>query len=156
IELEQVDGVFVQFGGQTAINVAEALAQEGVPVLGTSVEMIDKLEDREHFYQLLNELEIPHIEGRMASDREASLKALDELGFPVLVRPSYVIGGQAMFLFYRREEAENYLDHLEQVSDERIWPLMVDRYLPGRECELDLVSDGENVVIPGIFEHVER
>ena len=156
VELEEVDGVFIQFGGQTAINVAEALAEAGVPVLGTTVEMIDKLEDREHFYQLLNELQIPHIKGRMASDREAYFEALDELGFPVLVRPSYVIGGQAMFLFYHREEAEAYLDHLEQVSDERIWPLMVDRYLPGLECELDLVSDGENVVIPGIFEHVER
>jgi len=156
IEMEQVEGVFVQFGGQTAIKVAEALAAEGVPVLGTSVEMIDKLEDRENFYQLLNELKIPHIKGAMVHNREEYHQVLDELGLPVLVRPSYVIGGQAMFLFYRREEAEAYLNHLEQSADERIWPLVVDRYLPGLECELDLISDGEEVVIPGIFEHVER
>lgn len=156
IDLEQVDGVFIQFGGQTAINLAQELVAEGVPVLGTSVEMIDKLEDREHFYQLLNELNIPHIKGAMAHNREEFLQALDELGFPVLVRPSYVIGGQAMFLFYRRQEAESYLEELLAAENERIWPLLVDRYLPGLECELDLVSDGHDVIIPGIFEHVER
>lgn len=156
IETEKVEGVFIQFGGQTAINLAQELVAEGVPVLGTSVETIDKLEDREHFYQLLNELNIPHIKGAMAHNREEFVRALDDLGFPVLVRPSYVIGGQAMFLFYRRQEAESYLEELLEAGNERIWPLVVDRYLPGLECELDLVSDGHDVVIPGIFEHVER
>ncbi|EGL83875.1 carbamoyl-phosphate synthase, large subunit [Caldalkalibacillus thermarum TA2.A1] len=156
IDKEQVEGVFVQFGGQTAIKVAEELAAEGVPVLGTSVDIIDKLEDREQFYNLLNELEIPHIKGATVHQAQELYQAVETLGFPVLVRPSYVIGGQSMFLFHRRQEVESYLEKVEQEGDERIWPLLVDAYVPGLECEMDIISDGQTVVIPGIFEHVER
>lgn len=154
IEKEQVEGVLIQFGGQTAINLAEALKDEGVTLLGTSLESIDKLEDRKLFYQLLKELEIPHIEGEAASNVDELLKAGEKIGFPVLVRPSYVIGGQSMFTFYQKEELENYMIQLN--AHEQMWPLLVDRYVPGLECEVDVISDGENIVVPGIFEHIEK
>jgi carbamoyl-phosphate synthase large subunit len=154
IEKEQVEGVFIQFGGQTAINLAEALKEEGVHLLGTSVEAIDKLEDREQFYQLLKDLDIPHIEGEAANNVSQLVEAAEKIGYPVLVRPSYVIGGQSMFTFYQKEELEQYVSQLN--AHKQMWPLLVDRYVPGLECEVDVISDGENIVVPGIFEHIEK
>jgi carbamoyl-phosphate synthase large subunit len=154
IEKEQVEGVLIQFGGQTAINLAAALEEEGVRILGTSIEAIDQLEDRKQFYQLLQELEIPHIEGEAASNVIELLGKADKIGFPVLVRPSYVIGGQSMFTFYQKEELEEYVANLH--THEQMWPLLVDRFVPGLECEIDCICDGESIVVPGIFEHIEK
>lgn len=153
---EQVVGAVVQFGGQTALNVAQALEEEGIKLLGTSLDAIDQVEDRERFYALLQQLNIPHIAGRTVFAATELQEAARSLGYPVLVRPSYVIGGQSMFIFHQEEELVSYMDRLGQQKDERIWPLLVDRYMPGLECELDAVSDGTNVVVPGIFEHIER
>lgn len=155
IEKEQVAGVFTQFGGQTAINVASSLEAEGVKLFGTNVEQIDQLEDRNLFYKLLDELGIPHIKGHTAYDAEELKRAAKDLSFPVLVRPSYVIGGQSMFIFYHEDELNAYADALKYAS-EKSWPLMIDQYLPGTECELDCICDGEKVLIPGIFEHIEK
>jgi carbamoyl-phosphate synthase large subunit len=154
IEKEQVEGVLIQFGGQTAINLAAALKEEGVHLLGTSIEAIDQLEDRKQFYQLLQRLDIPHIEGQAASNVNELLESADKIGFPVLVRPSYVIGGQSMFTFYQKEELEGYLEHLN--AHDQMWPLLVDRFVPGLECEIDCICDGESIVVPGIFEHIEK
>ncbi|WP_442597886.1 carbamoyl-phosphate synthase (glutamine-hydrolyzing) large subunit [Neobacillus sp. D3-1R] len=154
IEKEQVEAVLIQFGGQTAINLAEALEEEGVRILGTTTDSIDRLEDREQFYQLLKELDIPHIEGEAASDSQQLIEAAKTIGYPVLVRPSYVIGGQSMFTFYKEEELAQYISNLD--AHEQMWPLLVDRYVPGLECEIDVISDGQNIVIPGIFEHIEK
>lgn len=154
IEKEQVEAVLIQFGGQTAINLAKALEEEGVRILGTTIDSIDRLEDREQFYQLLKELDIPHIEGEAASDSEKVIEAAKRIGYPVLVRPSYVIGGQSMFTFYKEEELARYI--LELNAHEQMWPLLVDRYVPGLECEIDVISDGQSIVVPGIFEHIEK
>jgi carbamoyl-phosphate synthase large subunit len=156
IEKEKVEGVLIQFGGQTAINIAHALEEEGVRILGTTVDDVDQLEDRKQFYQLLEELNIPHINGEIANHSEELLAAAAKLGYPVLVRPSYVIGGQSMFTIYSEEELERYIHQLAENSQEQMWPLLVDRYMPGLECEIDVISDGENVVVPGVFEHIER
>jgi carbamoyl-phosphate synthase large subunit len=156
IEKEQVEGVLVQFGGQTAINLASALKEEGVNLLGTSLGAIDALEDRKQFYDVLESLEIPHIKGETASQPEQLMDAARKLGFPVLVRPSYVIGGQSMYIFYKEDELSNYISKLNEQQDERIWPLLVDSYIPGLECEVDVITDGNEVIIPGIFEHIER
>ncbi|MFJ5716265.1 carbamoyl-phosphate synthase (glutamine-hydrolyzing) large subunit [Neobacillus sp. NPDC093127] len=156
IEKEKVDGVLIQFGGQTAINLAHALEEEGVNILGTSVENVDRLEDRKEFYQLLEELDIPHIEGKAVSHPEELMKASANLGYPVLVRPSYVIGGQAMFTIFSEEELQQYIIQLEKNSEAAMWPLLVDKYLPGLECEIDVISDGERIFVPGIFEHIEK
>lgn len=155
IDKEKVDGVLVQFGGQTALNVAEELQNEGITILGTSVESIDYLEDRDHFYQLLNGLDIPHIKGEMVYDPKLLKETAEKLGFPILVRPSYVIGGQSMVIFYKKEDLDEYVNNLD-LTNKRILPLLVDQYLPGLECEIDVISDGTDIVIPGIFEHVER
>lgn len=156
LEKEQAEGVLIQFGGQTAINVAEELSAEGIPILGTSLKAIDQLEDRQQFYDLLQRLEIPHIAGRTVNQAEELKRAAEELGFPILVRPSYVIGGQAMFIFNHPEELEQYAQQLEQRRNEKEWPLLVDKYVPGLECEMDVISDGQAVIIPGIFEHIEK
>ncbi|RYL94372.1 carbamoyl-phosphate synthase (glutamine-hydrolyzing) large subunit [Sporolactobacillus sp. THM7-4] len=154
-EKEHVQGALVQFGGQTAVNVAEALEKAGVPILGTSTEGIDKLEDREQFYELLDRLEIPHIKGMSVDKLEDLPEAARQLGYPILVRPSFVIGGQSMFLFHHPKELEEYI-HGERNLSAQSFPLLVDRYMPGTECEVDAISDGIQVTIPGIFEHVER
>jgi carbamoyl-phosphate synthase large subunit len=156
IDKEKVEGVLIQFGGQTAINIAHALEEEGVKILGTSVKDVDKLEDRKEFYQLLEDLNIPHISGEMAYKADELLAAAKKLGYPVLVRPSYVIGGQSMFTIYSEEELKRYIAQLEKNSQEQMWPLLVDRYMPGLECEIDVICDGEDIVVPGIFEHFER
>jgi carbamoyl-phosphate synthase large subunit len=154
IEKEQVEGVLIQFGGQTAINIARALEEEGVKILGTTVKDVDLLEDRKEFYQLLENLSIPHIEGETVTHSEQLINAASSLGYPVLVRPSYVIGGQSMFTLHSEEELIQYLKQLE--AQDQMWPLLVDRYMPGVECEIDVISDGKNIIVPGIFEHIER
>ncbi|MCO7127344.1 carbamoyl-phosphate synthase (glutamine-hydrolyzing) large subunit [Sporolactobacillus shoreicorticis] len=152
---EKVQGALVQFGGQTAVNVAKALEEAGIRVLGTSIESIDRVEDREQFYELLQSLDIPHIQGRTVHCLEDLPVAGEKLGYPILVRPSYVIGGQSMFLFHHPEELTAYINS-ERNLNEQSFPLLVDRYMPGIECEVDAISDGEVTVIPGIFQHVER
>ncbi|WP_246943045.1 carbamoyl-phosphate synthase (glutamine-hydrolyzing) large subunit [Bacillus pinisoli] len=156
IEKEKVDGVLIQFGGQTAINLAQVLQEEGVPLLGTSVEAIDALEDRKRFYEALQKLEIPHIKGETITEPNQLVEQAKRLGYPVLVRPSYVIGGQSMYIFYKEKELINYISRLQASGNERIWPLLVDSYIPGLECEVDVISDGKDIVIPGVFEHIEK
>ena len=157
IEKENIEGVLIQFGGQTAINLAHDLEEEGVKILGTTVENVDRFEDREEFYQLLEDLNIPHIVGKIVHHKDELLEAAANLGYPVLVRPSYVIGGQSMFTIFSEEELNYYIQQLEEnSSQEKMWPLLVDRFMPGLECEVDVISDGKNIVVPGIFEHIER
>ncbi len=156
IEKEQVDGVLIQFGGQTAINLAHDLEEEGVQILGTTVANVDHLEDREGFYQLLEDLSIPHIEGNTVSHSEELKDAAEKIGYPVLVRPSYVIGGQSMFTIFSEQELSQYIVQLEKNSQAAMWPLLVDKFMPGLECEVDVISDGRTIVVPGIFEHIEK
>lgn len=154
-EKENVTDVLIQFGGQTAINLAKSLEEEGMTILGTSTDSVDQLEDRQQFYNILKELNIPCIEGETVSNAVELRSTAKHLGFPILVRPSYVIGGQSMFIFNKLSELERYIK-LEGGFNEKRWPLLVDRYMPGVECEIDAVSDGEHVLIPGIFEHIEK
>lgn len=156
IEKEQVEGVLIQFGGQTAINVAESLRDAGVKIFGTAIEGIDMVEDREKFYEFLKNLDIPHIEGKTVHQAGELKQAAQSLGFPVLVRPSYVIGGQSMFIFYKEAELDQYIETLTKEVNSKLWPLLIDQYKPGLECEVDAISDGENIVIPGIMEHIEK
>ncbi|WP_088005870.1 carbamoyl-phosphate synthase large subunit [Indiicoccus explosivorum] len=154
IDLEKPKGVVVQFGGQTAINLAEGLEKRGVRLLGTSLEDLDRAENRNKFEQALHEIGIPQPEGRTAvSANEAEAIARD-IGYPVLVRPSYVLGGRAMEIVYSEEELAHYMEHAVEASPEH--PVLVDRYLTGTEIEVDAISDGETVLIPGIMEHIER
>lgn len=156
IEKENVAGVLLQFGGQTAINLANDLEAAGVPILGTQPQDIDQLEDREQFYSLLDEQHIAHIKGEMAQSPEQLAGAAQKLGYPVLVRPSYVIGGQSMYICYEESELISYLERLQATTNDRCWPLLVDSFIPGLECEVDVISDGSNIMIPGIFEHIEK
>ncbi len=154
LELEQPQGTVVQFGGQTAINLAEPLSRAGFPITGTSVEDIDTAEDRHLFDELLERLKIPRPAGGTAvSYRQASLIA-ERIGYPVLVRPSYVLGGRAMEIVYDSRELNEYMTSAVEVSPNH--PVLVDKYLRGIELEVDAVSDGENCLIPGIMEHIER
>ena len=154
IELEKPEGVVVQFGGQTAINLAEPLAKAGVNILGTSVESIDMAEDRDKFDHLLLELGIPKPPGRTATSVAAAAGIADEIGFPVLVRPSYVLGGRAMEIVYNQAELMEYMTSAVKASSDH--PVLVDKYLIGKEIEVDAISDGDDVLIPGIMEHIER
>ena len=154
VQREKADGVLVQFGGQTAINLAEPLSKAGVKIFGTSFDAIDIAEDRERFAAVLQEMGIPQPEGRTATTVVAANQIAKELGFPVLVRPSYVIGGRAMQVVYNLKELEGYLRQAIYLSPAH--PILVDKYLEGKEVEVDAVSDGETTVIPGIMEHIER
>ncbi|NLM21918.1 MAG: carbamoyl-phosphate synthase large subunit [Peptococcaceae bacterium] len=154
VQREKADGVLVQFGGQTAINLAEPLSKAGVRIFGTSFDAIDIAEDRERFAAVLQEMGIPQPEGRTATSVAATNQIAEELGFPVLVRPSYVIGGRAMQVVYNLKELEAYLRQAIYLSPAH--PILVDKYLEGKEVEVDAVSDGETTVIPGIMEHIER
>jgi carbamoyl-phosphate synthase large subunit len=154
LELEKPEGVIVQFGGQTAINLAAKLEKAGIKILGTSVDSIDLAEDRKRFDKLLLDLNIPKPAGRTVVSLEEALEVAAEIGFPVLVRPSYVLGGRAMEIVYNDSELRNYLTHAVKAAPEH--PVLVDRYVVGRECEVDAIADGENVLIPGIMEHLER
>lgn len=154
IDLEQPKGVIVQFGGQTAINLAEPLTSHGVQILGTKLEDLDAAEDRDRFDEIIKELEIPQPIGGTATDKAGTIKIGQQIGYPVLVRPSYVLGGRAMEIVNSEEELANYIDRAVSVSNDH--PVLVDQYVVGKECEVDAISDGETVVIPGIMEHIER
>lgn len=154
IDLEKPIGVVVQFGGQTAINLAESLAENGVKILGTSLEDIDRAENRDKFEQALHKINIPQPEGDTAVSTEEALEIARRIGFPVLVRPSYVLGGRAMEIVYNEEELKHYMEHAVEASPDH--PVLVDRYLTGQEIEVDAICDGEHVLIPGIMEHIER
>ncbi|MBO1004960.1 carbamoyl-phosphate synthase large subunit [Pseudogracilibacillus auburnensis] len=154
IDLEQPEGVVVQFGGQTAINLADSLEKRGVKILGTSLESLERAENRDKFEQALTALEIPQPKGKTAYSVEEAVKIADEIGYPVLVRPSYVLGGRAMEIVYEEHELLHYMKNAVNVNPEH--PVLVDRYLVGKEIEVDAISDGENVLIPGIMEHIER
>ena len=154
IELEKPKGVVVQFGGQTAINLADKLASHGVQILGTSLEDLDRAENRNKFEAALQELGIPQPLGKTCFTKEEALKIAQEIGFPVLVRPSYVLGGRAMEIVYDEKELNHYMENAVKESSEH--PILIDRYLTGKEVEVDAISDGETVIIPGIMEHIER
>lgn len=151
---EKVDGIIVQFGGQTAINLAETLALYGLPVLGTAMSAIDLAEDREKCHEFLEHLGIPQAEGGSAFSLQEAMGIGLKLGFPLVVRPSYVIGGRAMEIVRSEDELYRYLKLAVSISSDH--PVLVDRYLAGKELEVDAVSDGTNVIIPGILEHIER
>lgn len=156
-EREQVEGVMVQFGGQTAINLAAKLEKAGLKVLGTSLAAIERAEDRELFYEMLRKLDIPHIPGKGVSSLEDAASIAEEIGYPVLMRPSYVIGGQGMTVVHNPEElAKTINEWLHHPDSDAFFPLLVDKYVPGREAEVDAVCDGKAVLIPGIFQHVEK
>lgn len=154
IDLEKPVGVIVQFGGQTAINLAAELAARGVRILGTSLEDLDRAEDRDKFEQTLSELGIPKPEGKTAFSVEEAVRIAEEIGYPVLVRPSYVLGGRAMEIVYQEEELLHYMENAVRVNPQH--PVLIDRYLIGKEIEVDAISDGETVLVPGIMEHIER
>ncbi|MCG7342806.1 carbamoyl-phosphate synthase large subunit [Sporosarcina sp. ACRSL] len=154
IDLEQPEGVIVQFGGQTAINLAAGLEERGVKILGTSLQDIDRAENRDKFERALNELDIPQPLGKTAVSIDEAVQIASEIGYPVLVRPSYVLGGRAMEIVYQEKELLHYMEHAVEASPEH--PVLIDRYLTGTEIEVDAICDGENVVIPGIMEHIER
>ncbi|MFZ5649979.1 MAG: carbamoyl-phosphate synthase large subunit [Bacillota bacterium] len=154
LEKEKPEGVIVQFGGQTPINLAGKLHRAGIKILGTSVDDIDRAEDRERFDSLLLELDISKPPGKAAYSVEEAVGIAGEIGFPVLVRPSYVLGGRAMEIVYNNDELLNYMATAVMVTPEH--PVLVDKYLQGDELEVDAIADGETVLIPGIMRHVER
>jgi len=154
IKEEQPEGVIVQFGGQTAINLAKPLHDAGVRLFGTSFEGIDVAEDRDKFEQLLSELDIPKPAGRAVRSTEAALEVAEEIGYPVLVRPSYVLGGRAMEIVHSHEDLLNYMHYVVDVSPDA--PILVDRYIVGKEAEVDVIGDGVDCLVPGIMEHIER
>jgi carbamoyl-phosphate synthase large subunit len=151
---EPYKGVIVQFGGQTAINLARPLADSDVTILGSSADSIDLAEDREQFEVLLRKLGIPKPEGRAVTSAEAAVEVAREIGYPCLVRPSYVLGGRAMEIVYGEEELRSYMRYAVDVSPQA--PILVDRYIVGKELELDCICDGQDCLIPGIMEHIER
>ena len=154
VRLEKPDGAVVQFGGQTAIKLTEALMKMGVKILGTSAENVDAAEDRELFDAILEQCQIPRPAGHTVFTAEEAKKAANELGYPVLVRPSYVLGGQGMQIAINDEDIDEYIGIINQIAQEH--PILVDKYLVGKEIEVDAVCDGEEVLIPGIMEHIER
>ncbi len=154
VNIEKPDGAVVQFGGQTAIKLTQALMEMGVPILGTSAENVDAAEDRELFDAILEQCEIPRPKGQTVYTAEEAVQAARELGYPVLVRPSYVLGGQGMQIAINDEDVEQYIGIINRIAQEH--PILVDKYLVGKEIEVDAVCDGEDIVIPGIMEHIER
>ncbi|HIT60957.1 MAG TPA: carbamoyl-phosphate synthase large subunit [Candidatus Fimousia stercorigallinarum] len=154
VDLEKPDGAVVQFGGQTAIKLTEALRKMGVPILGTSAENVDAAEDRELFDEILEECCIPRAKGTTVFTVEEALEAARDLGYPVLVRPSYVLGGQGMQIAVSDEDIVQYLGIINRQHQEH--PILIDKYLMGKEIEVDAVCDGTDVLIPGIMEHIER
>ncbi len=154
VEQEKPDGAVVQFGGQTAIKLAKALTEMGVPILGTSSDGVDAAEDRERFDEILNQCRIPRAKGRTVFTTEEALQAAHEIGYPVLVRPSYVLGGQGMEIAYNDRNITDFMRIINRTVQEH--PILIDKYLMGREVEVDGVFDGEDILIPGIMEHIER
>lgn len=154
IDKEKPEGVIVQFGGQTAINLAASLQKAGVKVFGTSVDDIDRAEDRERFDDVLTQTRIPRPQGISVTNQEDAIAGAADIGYPVMVRPSYVLGGRAMEIVYNEEELRDYMGRAVKVTPDH--PVLVDRYMQGTEVEVDGISDGIDVVIPGIMEHIER
>ena len=154
VNVEKPDGAVVQFGGQTAIKLTEALMKMGVPILGTSAENVDAAEDRELFDEILEQCQIPRPKGQTVYTAGEAIRAANELGYPVLVRPSYVLGGQGMKIAINDEDVDKYIGIINRIAQEH--PILVDKYLMGKEIEVDAVCDGEDIVIPGIMEHIER
>lgn len=154
VRFEKPDGAVVQFGGQTAIKLTEALMKMGVPILGTSAENVDAAEDRELFDKILEECQIPRPAGHTVFTAEEAKKAANELGYPVLVRPSYVLGGQGMQIAINDEDVDEFIGIINRIAQEH--PILVDKYLVGKEIEVDAVCDGDDILIPGIMEHIER
>ena len=154
VDLEQPDGAVVQFGGQTAIKLTESLMNMGVPILGTSAENVDKAEDRELFDQILEECGIPRPSGGTVYTAEEAKEVANRLGYPVLVRPSYVLGGQGMQIAINDHDIDEFIGIINRIAQDH--PILVDKYLSGKEIEVDAVCDGEEILIPGIMEHIER
>ncbi len=154
VRLEKPDGAVVQFGGQTAIKLTQDLIRMGVPILGTDAKDVDAAEDRELFDQILQETHIPRAAGHTVFTAEEGVKAARELGYPVLVRPSYVLGGQGMQIAISDEDMVQYINVINRYTQEH--PILIDKYLSGREIEVDAVCDGHDILIPGIMEHIER
>ncbi|MBE6096261.1 carbamoyl-phosphate synthase large subunit [Schwartzia succinivorans] len=154
IDQEEPEGVIVQFGGQTAINLASSLQKAGIKIFGTSVDGIDRAEDRERFDEVLNQTQIPRPRGISVTTVEEAFKGAADIGYPCMVRPSYVLGGRAMEIVYNEDELRDYMSRAVKVTPDH--PVLVDRYMEGTEVEVDGISDGIDVVIPGIMEHVER
>jgi carbamoyl-phosphate synthase large subunit len=154
IDREKPLGVIAQFGGQTAINLAKPLSDAGVRILGTQYDAIDLAEDRERFDHLLQKLDIPKPAGRAVTDVEAAVAVAGEIGYPVLVRPSYVLGGRAMEIVYNETDLRTYMQVAVDVSPEK--PILVDKYIIGKEAEVDVIADGTDCLLPGIMEHIER
>lgn len=154
VDIEKPDGAVVQFGGQTAIKLTEALMKMGVPILGTSAENVDKAEDRELFDAILEECEIPRPTGGTVFTAEEAKEVANRLGYPVLVRPSYVLGGQGMQIAINDNDIDEFIGIINRIAQDH--PILVDKYLQGKEIEVDAVCDGEDILIPGIMEHIER
>ncbi|MCC8140763.1 MAG: carbamoyl-phosphate synthase large subunit [Lachnospiraceae bacterium] len=154
VNLEKPDGAVVQFGGQTAIKLTEALMKMGVPILGTSAENVDAAEDRELFDGILEECHIPRPKGDTVYTAEEAKAVANRLGYPVLVRPSYVLGGQGMQIAINDKDVEEFIGIINRIAQDH--PILVDKYLQGKEIEVDAVCDGEDILIPGIMEHIER
>lgn len=155
VDLEQPLGVIVQFGGQTAINLADKLVERGVKILGTTLEDIDRAEDRHEFEEMLHKLNIPQPKGETAVEVEEAVKIANRIGYPVLVRPSYVLGGRAMEIVHNDDDLRVYMaTAVKEISHDA--PILVDKYVVGKECEIDAIADGEHVFIPGVMEHIER
>ena len=154
VNIEKPDGAVVQFGGQTAIKLTEALMKMGVPILGTSAENVDAAEDRELFDEILEQCEIPRPTGGTVFTAEEAKKVANRLGYPVLVRPSYVLGGQGMQIAINDHDIDEFIGIINRIAQDH--PILVDKYLQGKEIEVDAVCDGEDILIPGIMEHIER
>ncbi len=154
VRLEKPDGAVVQFGGQTAIKLTESLMKMGVPILGTKAEDVDAAEDRELFDKILEETGIPRAAGDTVYTAEEAKEVANRLGYPVLVRPSYVLGGQGMQIAICDEEIEEFMNIINRIAQDH--PILVDKYLQGKEIEVDAVCDGKDILIPGIMEHIER
>jgi len=154
VDIEKPDGAVVQFGGQTAIKLTEALMKMGVPILGTAAEDVDAAEDRELFDEILEKCQIPRAKGHTVFTAEEAKKAANELGYPVLIRPSYVLGGQGMQIAICDEDIDEFIGIINRIAQEH--PILVDKYIMGKEIEVDAICDGTDILIPGIMEHIER
>jgi len=154
VNFEQPEGVIASLGGQTAINLAEPLTSRGVKIIGTNVDAIEKAENRDSFEKIMEELKIPQPNGTAVTNIEDGIRAAKKIGYPVLVRPSYVLGGRAMQIVSNEESLKIYLKTAVEVDEDK--PVLVDKYILGKECEVDAVCDGKDVFVPGIMEHVER
>ncbi|MEG2259492.1 MAG: ATP-grasp domain-containing protein, partial [Oscillospiraceae bacterium] len=147
-------GVVVSLGGQTAINLCEPLTKLGVPIIGTANEAIDRAENRDSFEKIMNKLEIPQPNGKAVTDIDSGVRAAEKIGYPVLVRPSYVLGGRGMQVVNSEQSLRRYLQTAVEIDESR--PVLVDKYITGKELETDAICDGTDVFLPGIMQHVER